>query len=59
MATLADIQAQEGMDVVNAQGDKIGEVSSIQGDEVIVSVGGWFGFVAARHTCNSETVVCR
>ncbi len=32
-----------GMDVVNADGDKIGDVSKVVGDQVIVSVGGFLG----------------
>jgi hypothetical protein len=32
-----------GMDVVNAKGKKIGEVSRIVGDQVVVSVGGFLG----------------
>ena len=32
-----------GKTIVNAEGDKIGEVTKIAGDQVIVSVGGFLG----------------
>ena len=32
-----------GMDVVNADGDKIGDVSKVVGDQVVISVGGFLG----------------
>lgn len=35
-----------GKDVINGKGDKIGEVSRIVGDQVIVSVGGFLGLGA-------------
>jgi hypothetical protein len=41
--TQAAITAKKGMDVVNADGEKVGEIEQVIGDQIIVSVGGFLG----------------
>lgn len=50
----ATLDAKEGMDVVNAQGEKIGEVAAIEGEQIIVSVGGFLGMGAREVALNKS-----
>jgi len=52
--TTGELDAKEGMDVVNAKGEKIGEVAAIEGEQIIVSVGGFLG-MGAREVALSKT----
>lgn len=53
-ATLS--QTLKGKDVVNLEGDTIGEVKGIQGDNLVVSVGGFLG-IGARTVALSRSQV--
>ncbi len=49
-------QTLRGKDVVNVEGDTIGEVKGIQGDNLVVSVGGFLG-IGARDVALSRSQV--
>jgi len=49
-------QSLRGKDVVNVEGDTIGEVKGIQGDSLVVSVGGFLG-IGARDVALSRSQV--
>lgn len=49
-------QTLKGKDVVNLEGDTIGEVKGIQGDNLVVSVGGFLG-IGARNVALSRSQV--
>ncbi len=53
-ATLSE--SLRGKDVVNLEGDSIGEVKGIQGDNLVVSVGGFLG-IGARNVALSRSQV--
>jgi hypothetical protein len=49
-------ESLKGKDVVNLEGDAIGEVEGIQGDNLVVSVGGFLG-IGARNVALSRSQV--
>lgn len=49
----AQAEPKEGMEVVNAEGQKIGEVKSVEGEQIIVSIGEYLG-IGARDVALSR-----
>ncbi len=55
-ATMAPSEDVVGKNVVNAQGEEIGEISAVMGNQVIVEVGGFLGIGAREVAVDWEKI---
>ena len=55
-STMAPSEDLVGKDVVNAEGDEIGEISAVMGNQVIVEVGGFLGIGAREVAVDWEKI---